>query len=296
MPDPGIRALSLARRRRHQPVFVVRGTGLEPRQTGWFRGSVDAFGYLRGQDGGPFLPIRFHHRKGVRVVRFREQEPIFFKDVHASFKFCALILGGEERQFDRTECAFFLHDMQTIRDEDRCFPLTPDDFARVNPNTGTAPIFRTRRDADITRRIYERHPVLADRSGGKERKVWPVKYATMFHMANDSHHFRTAAQLECRRVFIRLQATAGSGVRSCICRCTRGRWCKRSTTAPPAWWSTRRTCTGQDSNHAGPHCEEHRDPDFYAGPLNSWVASKKAVWTCRVSNWMLWFQGHHGIN
>ncbi len=125
-----------------------------------------------------------------------ENKKIFFKDVHASFKFCALVLGGEERQFERTECAFFLHDMQAIRDEDRCFPLAPDDFMRVNPNTGTAPIFRTRRDADITRRIYERHPVLVDRSGGKERKVWPVKYATMFHMANDSHLFHTAEQLE----------------------------------------------------------------------------------------------------
>ena len=124
-----------------------------------------------------------------------ENKKIFFKDVHASFKFCALILGGEERQFERTECAFFLHDMQTIRDEDRCFPLTPDDFARVNPNTGTAPIFRTRRDADITRRIYERHPVLVDRSGGGERKVWPVDHLRQFDITNDSGLFRTAEQL-----------------------------------------------------------------------------------------------------
>ena len=59
---------------------------------------------------------------------------------------------------------------------DRCFSLTPDDFDRVNPNTGNAPVFRTRRDADITRRIYEQHPVLVDRSGAKKRnRVWPVK-------------------------------------------------------------------------------------------------------------------------
>ena len=72
-----------------------------------------------------------------------ENKKIFFKDVHASFKFCALILGGEERRFDQAECAFFLHDTKTVHDEDRCFPLTPDDFVRVNPNTGTAPVFRT---------------------------------------------------------------------------------------------------------------------------------------------------------
>ena len=125
-----------------------------------------------------------------------ENKKIFFKDVHASFKFCALIFGGEERRFDETKCAFFLHDTKEIHDENRCFPLTPEDFTRVNPNTGTAPIFRTRRDADITRRIYEQHPVLVKHSQGKENRVWPVKYVRMFDMANDSHLFHTAEQLE----------------------------------------------------------------------------------------------------
>ena len=125
-----------------------------------------------------------------------ENKKIFFKDIHASFKFCALIVGGEARRFNETRCAFFLHDTAEIDDPDRCFPLAPSDFTRVNPNTGTAPVFRTRRDADITRRIYERHPVLVDRSGGGERKAWPVRYVRMFDMTNDSHRFRTAAQLD----------------------------------------------------------------------------------------------------
>ena len=122
--------------------------------------------------------------------------PPFFPDVDSRFKFCALIFGGEERSFAQTDCAFFLHDTAAIDDPDRCFPLAPADFARVNPNTGTAPVFRTRRDADITRHIYERHPVLVDRTGQEEVRAWPVRYHTMFHMANDSHLFRTAAQLD----------------------------------------------------------------------------------------------------
>ena len=125
-----------------------------------------------------------------------ENRKIFFKDVHASFKFCVLVFGGEERRFDETECAFFLHDTDTVKDPERCFPLAPDDFARVNPNTGTAPVFRTRRDAKITRRIYQRHPVLVDRSKEGERRTWPVRYVRMLDMTNDSHLFRTAAQLE----------------------------------------------------------------------------------------------------
>ena len=122
-----------------------------------------------------------------------ENRKIFFPDVHASFKFCALIFGGAGRLFDETRCSFFLHDTTAIKDTDRCFPLEPEDFALVNPNTGTAPIFRTRRDAEITRRIYSEHPVLVDRSQGEERRAWPVRYRTMFHMTNDSHLFRTAA-------------------------------------------------------------------------------------------------------
>ena len=125
-----------------------------------------------------------------------ENRKIFFKDVHASFKFCALIFGGGERSFPETECAFFLHDTQTIGDPDRCFPLESEDFARVNPNTATAPVFRTRRDAEITRRIYENHPVLVNHSLGQEGKAWPVRYHTMFHMTNDSGLFRTAERLD----------------------------------------------------------------------------------------------------
>ena len=123
--------------------------------------------------------------------------PPFFPDIDSRFKFCALIFSGAKRTFAETRCGFFLRDTATIDDPDRCFPLSPDDFARVNPNTGTAPVFRTRRDAEITRRIYANHPVLVDRSGGEERRTWPVRYLQgLFNMTSDSHLFRTAAQLE----------------------------------------------------------------------------------------------------
>ena len=62
-----------------------------------------------------------------------ENKKIFFNDVHASFKFCALIFGGKERRFAKTECAFFLHDTAAIHDTDRCFPLAASDFAPRQP-------------------------------------------------------------------------------------------------------------------------------------------------------------------
>src|SRR4029079_9633416 len=87
-------------------------------------------------------------------------------------------------------------DISELADAERCFPLPASDFARVNLNTGTAPIFRSRKDAALTTSIYGRVPVLVKRSGKDEENAWPVKYSTMFHMTNDSNLFRTRRELE----------------------------------------------------------------------------------------------------
>ncbi len=119
----------------------------------------------------------------------------FFPDVDSRFKFCAFVASPTQRP-QPARCAFFLQDVSETKLSDRCFPLSAADFARVNPNTGTAPIFRSRRDAELTAAIYERLPVLVDRSSGEEVKAWPVKYSTMFHMTNHSGLFRTRSELE----------------------------------------------------------------------------------------------------
>ena len=119
----------------------------------------------------------------------------FFADVHRSFKFCVFVASPAPTQFP-ANCAFFLHDVAQLSDPNRRFPLTAENFARVNPNTGTAPIFRSRRDAELTTAIYSRLPILVDRSGGESVKTWPVKYVRMFDMTNDSGLFCTLPELE----------------------------------------------------------------------------------------------------
>ena len=126
-----------------------------------------------------------------------ENKKVFFPDVHASFKFCVFVASPSKIE-KSAKCAFYLHGVPELKatEPSRRFALSADDFARVNPNTGTAPIFRTERDAELTKAIYKRLPVLVNRSSGQEVKTWPVKYSTMFHMANDSGLFRTQEELE----------------------------------------------------------------------------------------------------
>ena len=132
-----------------------------------------------------------------------ENRKVFFPDVHASFKFCTLVFGGAQRQFAQSRCAFYLHRIADLDDPRRTLALGADNFVRVNPNTGAAPIFRSRRDADIALALYARHPVLV-RHGGvskslgqlPDERVWPVKYVRMFDMTNDSGLFLKHAELK----------------------------------------------------------------------------------------------------
>ena len=133
----------------------------------------------------------------LRTLYDFENKKVFFPDVHASFKFCVFVASSSPSG-KPAKCAFYLHNVAELDDPKRCFPLTAQDFALVNPNTGTAPIFRSRRDAELTTAIYSYLPVLVDRSKGAEVKAWPVQYSTMFHMTNDSHLFHTRAELEER--------------------------------------------------------------------------------------------------
>jgi len=81
--------------------------------------------------------------------------------------------------------------------------LSAGEFALVNPNTGAAPIFRNVRDSEITMRMYRENPVLVRRGAISEAlgmaadvKTWPLRYARMFDMTNDSGLFKKAAELK----------------------------------------------------------------------------------------------------
>lgn len=134
-----------------------------------------------------------------------ENRKVFFPDVHASFKFCTLVFGGDQRTFAQTRCAFYLHHLDELDDPTRSLVLTAADFCAVNPNTSAAPIFRNRRDADITLKLYAQHPVLVKHGGFSESlgpqpdvKAWPVKYQRMFDMTNDSHLFLKGSELKAQ--------------------------------------------------------------------------------------------------
>jgi len=123
-----------------------------------------------------------------------------FPGVHSSYKFCLLTVGrGLKPTADRAEFVFFAHSVDELREPERRFILSAEDIARLNPNTRTCPIFRSRHDAELTKAIYRRVPVLIReaRDGQPEENPWGIKFKQgLFNMTSDSHLFRTKDQLE----------------------------------------------------------------------------------------------------
>jgi hypothetical protein len=123
-----------------------------------------------------------------------ENRQRLFPAVDSRMKFCLLTLTGSRTQTDATTFTFFATRADHLRDPRRVFHLSATDIARINPNTRTLPVFRTRQDAELTKAIYGRVPVLIHERA--RENPWGVRFMAMFHMSNDSHLFHTRSQLE----------------------------------------------------------------------------------------------------
>lgn len=115
-----------------------------------------------------------------------ENEEFIFRDVHHAFRFCMVTLGRAEA----ARFAFFARQPAQVHNPRRQFSLTPEEFRLLNPNTLTCPIFRSARDAELTKKLYRAAPVLIRDGAGTDGNPWGISFSTMFHMANDSHLFR----------------------------------------------------------------------------------------------------------
>lgn len=136
------------------------------------------------------------HRRLAKLLSLYEIRA-WFKATDDRKSFCLLTLG-------ESETAEFLFDAKTVVDFGKLqkwFKLTPDEFRLINPNTLTSPVFRSARDAELTKKLYRAVPVLIREAvwqrEGKGAKLivpevnpWGVRFSTMFHMSGDSDLFK----------------------------------------------------------------------------------------------------------
>jgi hypothetical protein len=163
---------------------AVNGTGRS--------GLVLPTGIATDATTAPYFGDLVRKSKLVSFLEFENEAFLLSWAVHHSVRFCLLTVCGRLATVKQASFAFGTRYMRDL--PARRFTMPPEEILLVNPNTGTTPVFRSRRDAEITIGIYRRVPVLW--RDDPEDNPWGLLFMTMFHMANDSGLFHTRDELE----------------------------------------------------------------------------------------------------
>ncbi|MBI1831850.1 MAG: N-6 DNA methylase [Planctomycetes bacterium] len=214
----------------------------------------------------------------VSLHDFENKEGIF-EDVHRAFKFCTLIMTGIDRQTPAADFVFFAHSMDDLDDDHRHIRLSSADIELLNPNTHTCPIFRARRDAELTKAIYQRVPILIDRRRKEGGNPWGVRFVRMFDQTNDAELFHDPAKLakmgfklegnhwrKGKRTFLPLyeaKMIQAYDHRAASVRIEPGNWMRQGQTEATT-------------------LVQHQNPEFVAQPR--WWVDEKAVYEVRGSD------------
>ncbi|EFO29957.1 type II restriction enzyme, methylase subunit [Roseibium sp. TrichSKD4] len=156
-------------------------------------GIIVPSGIATDATNAPFFSYLVEQEKLARLISF-ENEEFIFPSVHHSFRFSLITISNQRTK--APDFAFFLRRTAQISEQDRNFNLTSQQIYRINPNTMTAPVFRSKIDAELTAKLYENATIVLREADHKSGNPWNANFhSRIWHMSEDSEYFRTAEQL-----------------------------------------------------------------------------------------------------
>jgi len=163
-------------------------------------GMVLPTGIATDEGNKEFFAQLVEENRLVSLFDFENKEGIF-PQVAVIVKFCLLTFRAAGKSVKdsvaQARFAFFLHSVNDLKDERRQFGLTTEDFALINPNTKTSPVFHSSNDAKLIKRLYTSCPVLVNES--RSENSWLVTFRQgLFNMTSDSNLFVTRNQLDAQ--------------------------------------------------------------------------------------------------
>jgi hypothetical protein len=120
-------------------------------------GVIVPTGIATDANTAPFFAALVSGKRLVQIIDFENRERLF-PAIDSRMKFSLLTIGREVQQPD---FAFFLTNTRQIAESERHFTLSTKEIECINPDTKTAPIFRTTEDARLAKRIHLDFPVIA---------------------------------------------------------------------------------------------------------------------------------------
>ena len=152
-----------------------------------------------------------------------------FPAVDSRMKFCLLTLTGAQRPVVHgAEFVFFAHSVEDLHDEQRRFTLAAEELALLNPNTRTCPVFRSKRDAELTKAIYRRVPVLIKELPARGNPWGIPRGLCLYDTATPPYSARASSSKPQTGPST---ATSSAGAMTCIYPCTKPSCSITSTTA-----------------------------------------------------------------
>ncbi len=143
----------------------------------------------------PFFKRLTERRQLTSLLDFVNTKKLF-PDVQTVERFSLISFSGGKANPDPIRFATLCQDVSDLRDPDRLYTLTPEDITLMSPENGACPLLGRQQDAEILRKIYRRYPVLRDRDSNDSEACWNPVYTAVFHMANDSEHFKRLEEFE----------------------------------------------------------------------------------------------------
>ena len=141
----------------------------------------------------PLFQFLIRSRNLVSFYDFVNTEGLF-PHIHRTHPHFCLLTTASKDEPRLPDFSFWNTNPVHLLESDRHFTLSADDIALLNPNTLTCPIFRSKREAEITKAIYRVIPVLW-RDVALAENRWQPTIRRMFDMAYDSHLFSEKDEL-----------------------------------------------------------------------------------------------------
>ena len=130
-----------------------------------------------------FFQSVIESRQLVSFFDFENREGLF-PAIDSRIRFGIVTLAGAREPGTEAEFVFFATRVEHQKDSERRFTLSAEDIALLNPATKTCPIFRSRRDAELTKAIFMRVPILTA-SG------WNLELKRLINQSDDSGEFES---------------------------------------------------------------------------------------------------------
>ena len=155
-------------------------------------GVIVPTGIATDSSTAPFFAHLIEEKLLAELVDFENRAGLF-PAIDSRVKFCLLTLGRNEAE---ARFSFFLTDPAQMADPERSFTLSPEQISAINPNTRTAPVFRSRWDAELTAQMFRKSSILV-LEGKDVENPWNVDFHTrLWNMGEDAEHFSLISEIE----------------------------------------------------------------------------------------------------